>query len=61
MTEVAPKTRTERVSVRVTEAGRQAIDRLADAHGVTPSELTRRALAYGIEHMPAPTPRGIKL
>jgi uncharacterized membrane protein len=55
------KARDARVSIRVTTAGREAIDRKAAEFHLSTSDVARMALAYGLQHMPAPSPRGIKL
>ncbi len=54
-TEPDPQARTERVSIRVTVAGKQAIQAKAQEYGVQESDIARWALAHGLQHMPAPT------
>jgi uncharacterized membrane protein len=55
------RTRDARVSIRVTTAGREVLDQKAAEFHLSTSDVARMALAYGLQHMPAPPPRGIKL
>jgi hypothetical protein len=49
--------RSERVSVRVTPQGKEAIRTMARAAGLPESEIARQLLAYGLQRMPPPRPK----
>lgn len=52
-----PESRSERVSVRVTPQGKEAIRTMATASGLPESEVARQLLAYGLQRMPPPKPK----
>lgn len=56
-----PATRSERLSIRITPAGKDAIRKMAASTGWDEAEIARRLLQYGLQHMPPPTKRSVEL
>lgn len=56
-----PATRSERLSIRITPAGKDAIRKMAESTGWDEAEIARRLLQYGLQHMPPPAPKAVQL
>lgn len=53
--------RSNRISVRVTDAGREAIAKRATDSGYSESDVVRMLMSYALQHMPPIPAKGIRL